>query len=39
MPTSSLTISIDSEIQGQTQDVVASLGLDMTSAIDIFRAK
>ena len=31
-----LNVYVDSEIRNQAQDVFASLGLDMTSAIDIF---
>jgi len=36
MSTTNINICIDSEIKNQAQDVFASLGLDMTSAIDIF---
>jgi len=31
-----INISVDSEIKNQAQDVFATLGLDLTSAIDIF---
>jgi len=36
MPATNINISVDSELKNQALDVFASLGLDMTSAIDIF---
>jgi len=36
MPVTNIEIPVDSEIKNQAQDVFASLGLDMTSAINIF---
>ena len=36
MSTTNINICIDNEIKAQAQDVFASLGLDMNSAIDIF---
>jgi len=36
MSVTNINIFVDSEIKNQAQDVFASLGLDMTSAIDIF---
>ena len=36
MTATNLNISIDSELEAQAQDVLASLGLDMTEAINIF---
>jgi len=36
MPTTNINVRIDSEIKSQAQDVLAFLGLDMTTAINIF---
>ena len=36
MPTSNINIRVDSEIKSQAQDVFTSLGLDMSTAINIF---
>jgi DNA-damage-inducible protein J len=36
MPTSNINIRIDSQIKNDAQEVFASLGLDMTTAINIF---
>jgi len=36
MSVTNINISVDSELKNQAQDVFASLGLDMTSAFDIF---
>ena len=36
MPLTNINIRIDSEVKTQAQDILASLGLDMTTAINIF---
>jgi DNA-damage-inducible protein J len=36
MPVTNINIRVDSDIKSQAQDVLASLGLDMTTAINIF---
>ena len=36
MAITNINVRIDSEIKAQAQDVLASLGLDMTTAINIF---
>ena len=36
MSVTNINISVDSDLENQAQNVFASLGLDMTSAIDIF---
>ena len=36
MTATTISINIDSELEAQAQDVLASLGLDMTDAINIF---
>ena len=36
MAVSNINIRVDNEIKTQAQDVFASLGLDMTSAINVF---
>ena len=36
MATTNINIRVDNEIKTQAQDVFASLGLDMTSAINVF---
>jgi DNA-damage-inducible protein J len=36
MPISNINIRVDSEVKSQAQDVFASLGLDMTTAINVF---
>ena len=36
MSVTNININIDSEVKSQAQDVFASVGLDLTTAIDIF---
>ena len=36
MPVTNINIRIDNEIKAKAQDIFASLGLDMTTAISIF---
>jgi len=36
MPTTHINIRTDSEIKSKAQDIFASLGLDMTTAINLF---
>ena len=36
MPVTNINIRVDSEIKKQAQEVFASLGLDMTTAINMF---
>ena len=36
MPVSNINVRIDNEIKAKAQDVFAALGLDMTTAINIF---
>lgn len=39
MPNTTLTIRVDSEIKQQVQHILADIGLDMTSAINVYLHK
>jgi len=39
MPNTTLTIRVDSEIKQQAQSILSDIGLDMTSAINVYLRK
>ncbi len=39
MPNTTLTIRVDSEIKQQVQSILSDIGLDMTSAINVYLRK